>query len=61
MGARVVAVDGDAAYSRPGPRVAEGVAQLAHLLHPDESRRPRCRRASWLTTRVSCVSAMLAR
>ena len=36
MGARVVAVDGDAAYSRPGPRVAEGVAQLAHLLHPDD-------------------------
>jgi iron complex transport system substrate-binding protein len=35
MGARVVAVDGDAAYSRPGPRVAEGVAQLAHLLHAD--------------------------
>jgi iron complex transport system substrate-binding protein len=34
LGARVVAVDGDAAYSRPGPRVAEGVAQLAHLLHP---------------------------
>jgi iron complex transport system substrate-binding protein len=34
VGARVVAVDGDAAYSRPGPRVAEGVAQLAHLLHP---------------------------
>lgn len=32
---RVVAVDGDAAYSRPGPRVAEGVAQLAHILHPD--------------------------
>ena len=36
LGARVVAVDGDAAYSRLGPRVAEGVAQLAHLLHPDE-------------------------
>jgi iron complex transport system substrate-binding protein len=35
MGARVVAVDGDAAYSRPGPRVAEGVVQLAHLLHPE--------------------------
>jgi iron complex transport system substrate-binding protein len=34
IGARVVAVDGDAAYSRPGPRVAEGVAQLASLLHP---------------------------
>ena len=36
MGARVVAVDGDAAYSRPGPRVDEGVAQLAHYLHPDD-------------------------
>ena len=48
MGARVVAVDGDAAYSRPGPRVAEGVAQLAHLLHPDAVEAPRAaRRASW--------------
>ena len=35
MGARVVAVNGDAAYSRPGPRVAEGVAQLANLMHPE--------------------------
>jgi hypothetical protein len=40
MGARVVAVDSDAAYSRPGPRVAEGVAQLAHLLHPDDVEAP---------------------
>ena len=40
LGARVVAVDGDAAYSRPGPRVAEGVAQLAHLLHPDDVEAP---------------------
>jgi iron complex transport system substrate-binding protein len=30
-----VAVDGDAYYSRPAPRLAEGVRQLAHLLHPD--------------------------
>jgi iron complex transport system substrate-binding protein len=30
----VVAVDGDAYYSRPGPRLADGVRQLAHLLHP---------------------------
>jgi iron complex transport system substrate-binding protein len=29
-----VAVDGDAYYSRPGPRLADGVRQLAHLLHP---------------------------
>jgi iron complex transport system substrate-binding protein len=33
--ARVVVVDGDAYYSRPGPRLAEGVRQLGHLLHPD--------------------------
>jgi iron complex transport system substrate-binding protein len=33
--ARVVVVDGDAYYSRPGPRLADGVRQLAHLLHPD--------------------------
>ena len=30
----VVVVDGDAYYSRPGPRLADGVRQLAHLLHP---------------------------
>jgi iron complex transport system substrate-binding protein len=30
-----VAVDADSYYSRPAPRLAEGVAQLAHLLHPE--------------------------
>jgi iron complex transport system substrate-binding protein len=30
-----VAVDGDAYYSRPAPRLAAGVRQLAHLFHPD--------------------------
>jgi len=30
-----VAVDGDAYYSRPGPRLADGVVQLAHLFHPE--------------------------
>ncbi len=30
-----VAVDGDSYYSRPSPRLADGVRQLAHLLHPD--------------------------
>jgi iron complex transport system substrate-binding protein len=30
-----VAVDGDAYYSRPGPRLADGIQQLAHLLHPE--------------------------
>jgi iron complex transport system substrate-binding protein len=28
-------VDGDAYYSRPGPRLADGVRQLGHLLHPE--------------------------
>jgi iron complex transport system substrate-binding protein len=31
---RTVAVDANAHYSRPAPRLAEGVVQLAHLLHP---------------------------
>lgn len=30
-----VAVDGDGYYSRPGPRLADGLRQLAHLFHPD--------------------------
>jgi iron complex transport system substrate-binding protein len=30
-----VAVDGDGYYSRPAPRLADGVLQLAHLFHPD--------------------------
>jgi iron complex transport system substrate-binding protein len=33
--ARVVVVDGDAYYSRPGPRLADGVRQLGHLVHPE--------------------------
>lgn len=32
---RTVVVDGDAYYSRPAPRIADGVRQLAHLLHSD--------------------------
>jgi iron complex transport system substrate-binding protein len=32
---RTVVVDGDAHYSRPAPRVADGIRQLAHLLHPE--------------------------
>jgi iron complex transport system substrate-binding protein len=33
--ARIVVVDGDGYYSRPGPRLAGGVQQLGHLLHPE--------------------------
>jgi len=32
---RVFAVDANAYFSRPGPRLADGVALLAYLLHPD--------------------------
>ncbi len=31
---RAVAVDADSYYSRPAPRLADGVRQLGHLLHP---------------------------
>jgi iron complex transport system substrate-binding protein len=32
---RVVAVDAAAHFSRPGPRLIEGLELLAHILHPD--------------------------
>lgn len=35
LGCRTVAVDSNAFYARPGPRVADGIAQLAHLIHPE--------------------------
>lgn len=33
--AAIYAVDANAYFARPGPRVAEGVELLAHLFHPD--------------------------
>jgi iron complex transport system substrate-binding protein len=35
LGVRTVVVDGDAYFSRPAPRIADGVAQLGHLIHPE--------------------------
>jgi iron complex transport system substrate-binding protein len=32
---RAVAVDADSFFSRPAPRLADGVRQLGHLLHPE--------------------------
>ncbi|MGZ8633609.1 MAG: hypothetical protein ACXWZZ_07110, partial [Solirubrobacteraceae bacterium] len=32
---RVVAVDAAAYYSRPGPRLIDGLELMAHILHPD--------------------------
>ena len=31
---RIFAVDANSYFSRPGPRLADGVALLAHILHP---------------------------
>ena len=36
-----VAVDADSYYSRPAPRLADGVRQLAHLFHPEAAPDPR--------------------
>ena len=33
--ARVIAVDASAYFSRPGPRLVDGLELLAHSLHPD--------------------------
>jgi iron complex transport system substrate-binding protein len=35
LGARVVAVDACAYFSRPGPRLVDGIELLAHVLHPN--------------------------
>ena len=37
---RAVVVDGGSHYSRPAPRLADGVQQLGHLLHPDAAPDP---------------------
>jgi iron complex transport system substrate-binding protein len=38
---RTVVVDGDAHFSRPAPRLADGVRQLAYLIHPEAVADPR--------------------
>jgi iron complex transport system substrate-binding protein len=35
LACRTVAVDSNAYYARPAPRLADGIAQLAFLVHPD--------------------------
>jgi iron complex transport system substrate-binding protein len=45
LGARVVAVDAAAYFSRPGPRLVDGVELLGHLLHPDLVPAPLSRRS----------------
>jgi iron complex transport system substrate-binding protein len=43
--ARVVAVDAAAYFSRPGPRLVDGIELLGHLLHPDRVPAPPSRRS----------------
>jgi iron complex transport system substrate-binding protein len=45
LGARVIAVDAAAYFSRPGPRLVEGVELLGHLLHQDLVPAPPSRRS----------------
>jgi iron complex transport system substrate-binding protein len=45
LGARVVAVDAAAYFSRPGPRLVDGVELLGHLLHPERVPAPDSRRS----------------
>jgi iron complex transport system substrate-binding protein len=45
LGARVVAVDAAAYFSRPGPRLVDGIELLGHLLHPDDVAPPPSRRS----------------
>jgi iron complex transport system substrate-binding protein len=40
LGCRVVAVDSNSYFARPAPRVADGVAQLAFLIHPERAPDP---------------------
>jgi iron complex transport system substrate-binding protein len=45
LGGRVVAVDAAAYFSRPGPRLVDGVELLGHLLHPELVPAPPARRS----------------
>ena len=45
VGARVVAVDASSYFSRPGPRLVDGVELLGHILHPGRVPEPPAGRA----------------
>jgi iron complex transport system substrate-binding protein len=45
LGARVVAVDAAAYFSRPGPRLVDGIELLGHLFHPERVPPPPSRRS----------------
>ncbi|HEX6061989.1 MAG TPA: cobalamin-binding protein [Candidatus Limnocylindria bacterium] len=54
---QVFAVDGNAYFSRPGPRVVDGIELLASLFHPDRTSAPKAARAIRLATPSASSSA----
>jgi len=48
IGAQVAAVHASAYFSRPGPRLVDGIELIAHLLHPDRVLAPPPGRFIWL-------------
>jgi iron complex transport system substrate-binding protein len=60
LGARVFAVDAAAYFSRPGPRLVEGVELLGHLLHPELVPAPPTRRSIELDLRKAAPPAARA-
>jgi iron complex transport system substrate-binding protein len=53
---RVYAVDAASSFSRPGPRLADGVELLGHLLHPDRVPEPRGLHARELTGEIAAAA-----
>jgi iron complex transport system substrate-binding protein len=51
--AHVYAVDAASTFSRPGPRLVDGVELLAHLLHPDRVKPPEGIGFAELTAQIS--------
>ena len=58
---RVYAVDAASSFSRPGPRLVEGVELLARLLHPDRVPEPRGLRARELTGEIAAAAPAAGR
>ena len=56
-GAEVWAVDANASYARPGPRIVDGVEALAGILHPDRADPPPARAAQILRSTPTTTPA----
>ena len=61
LGARVVAVDAAAYFSRPGPRLVDGIELLGHLFHPQDVPAPPTRRSIEIDLDARCGWRVTAR